>query len=229
LLRNSARYGDTVAVTNRATGQSALFRLCWLDKIPTSEFTAWGIECHEPEINFWQIRFPETPPEPLPQENITVLIACATCRAREVGELSPTQYRVMLEKDSMTRYCADCGVATEWNFILVEATGPEEASEVARPSEEEHRREKRIVAKLAVRLTHPDDGQVEHTVTENVSKSGVCCAASMKLNVQDVILLAFEVGPELSEDEKPARIMWCSSMGEIGKTLYGIRFEPKES
>ena len=93
----------------------------------------------------------------------------------------------------------------------------------------ENRREKRIVAKLPIRLRHPGDGRMESSLTENVSKSGVCCAASMELNVGDVILLTFEFGTGPSEDENPACIMWRRPMGENRKTIYGIRLERKES
>lgn len=230
-LRNSPRQGDPVTVTNMGTRQSCVFRLCESGTDPSGEVTGWGIECLEPHYNFWQIRFPDKPPEPSPQENITALVVCATCHSREVAELSVAQYQYMLERGSMKRDCPDCGAATEWKFILVEmgtAATPEETSAVSLPSGEEKRREKRILAKLPIRLRHPEDGRIESTLTENVSKSGVCCAASMELNVDNVILLTFEYGAGPSEDENPARIMWRRSMGKNRKTLYGIRLERKE-
>ena len=211
--------------------KSCAFRLCESGTDPSSEVTAWGIECLEPDANFWQIRFPETALEPSPEKTITALVVCATCHSREVAELSVAQYRNMLESGSMKRDCPDCGAATEWKFILVEATtaaSPGETPAVSLPSGEENRREKRIVAKLPIRLRHPEDDRIESTLTENVSRSGVCCAASMDLNVDDVILLTFESGTGPSEDENPARIMWRSPMGENRQTLYGIRLEHKE-
>ena len=69
---------------------------------------------------------------------------------------------------------------------------------------------------------------MESTLTENVSKSGVCCAASMELNVDDAILLTFESGAEPDEDGNLARIIWRRPMGENRKILYGIRLEPRE-
>lgn len=231
-LRNSPREGDQVIVTNLGTRRSCAFRLCESGKDPSGKVTAWGLECLEPDSNFWQIRFPEKPPEPSPEKPIIALVVCATCHSREVAELSVAQYHNMLERGSMKRDCSDCGAATEWKFILVEAAAaasPEETPAVSLPSGEENRREKRIVAKLPVRLRHPEDDRIESTLTENVSKSGVCCAASMELNVDDVILLTFESGTGPSEDENPARIMWRSPMGENRQTLYGIRLERKES
>ncbi|MBZ5671113.1 MAG: PilZ domain-containing protein [Acidobacteriia bacterium] len=230
-LKHSPREGDRVIVTNLGTCQSCEFRLCEFTKAPSGQGTAWGIECLDPNSNFWQIRFPEKPPEPSPQENITALVVCATCHSREVAELSVAQYRNMVERGSMKRDCPGCGAATEWEFILVEATAaasPQETPGVSLPSGEEHRREKRIVAKLPIRLRHPGDGRVENTLTENVSKSGVCCAASMELKADDVILLTFMSGAGPSADENPARIMWRRPMGENRKTLYGIRLERKD-
>jgi hypothetical protein len=227
-IRNSLREGDNITVTNLGTRKSCAFRLRESDKNPSSEFMAWGIECLEPNANFWQIRFPDKPPEPSPERNITALIVCDTCRSREVAALSVSLYRNMLEKESIKRNCSDCGAVTEWKFILVEATtagSPQETPALGLPPGEENRREKRIVAKLPIRLRHPENGRIESMVTENVSKSGVCCAAIMELNVDDIIWLTFESGTGPSEDENAARIMWRRPLGENRKNLYGIRLE----
>ena len=230
-LTHPSQEGDQVTVTNMGTWQSCRFRLCDSTKAPSGGTIAWGIECLEPNANFWQIRFPEKPPAPSPQENVTALVVCATCHSREVAELSVVQYRSMVERGSAKRDCSDCGAATEWKFIFVEATAaasPQETPAVSLPSGEEHRREKRIVAKLPICLRHPKTGRVETTLTENISTSGVCCAANMELKVHDAILLTFLSGAGPSEDENPARIRWCRPMGENRKTLYGIRLQRKD-
>jgi hypothetical protein len=226
-LKASPRQVDQVTVTNMGTRQSCRFRLCDSGTDPSGEVMVWGIECLE-LCNFWHIRFPDEPPAASLQENVVALVVCAACQSREVAELSVAEYRNMLDRGSMKRDCLDCGAATEWKFILVEmgtAVTPEETSAVSLPSGEEKRREKRIVAKLPIRLRHPEDGRMESTLTENVSKSGVCCAAGMELNVDDVILLTFEYGTGPSKDENPGRIMWRRSMGENRRALYGIRLE----
>jgi hypothetical protein len=231
-LRHSPREDGYVIVTNMGTRQSCAFRLCESGKDPSGEVTAWGIECLDPNSNFWGIRFPEKSPEPSTQGNVTALVLCAACHSREVAELSLAEYHTMLDRGSLKRDCADCGAATEWNFILLEGmtvASPEDAPAVPLPTGEENRREKRIVAKLPIRLRHPEDGRTEKTLTENVSKSGVCCAASMDLNVEDLILLTFEFGARPGEDEIPARIMWRRTLGENRRNLYGIRLERKKS
>lgn len=226
-LKNVPQQGDDISVTNLGNRQTCVFRLCESGKDPSGAITAWGIECLEPEVNFWQIRFPEKPPEPLPERRtIAVLIVCGACRTREVADLTVPQYHEMLAKEWMTRDCPDCARPTEWKFILVESaeTGPGESPSL--PSGEENRRSKRIVAKLPILLRHPEDGQVEEAVTENISRTGVCCAAAMELNAEQVILLTFEPGSD-NQEEIPARIMWRRPMGEGRKTLYGIRLERK--
>jgi hypothetical protein len=230
-LKHSSREGDRVIVTNVGTCQSCGFRMCESIDAPSGEGTAWGIECLEPDVDFWKIRFPEKPPEPSLHENVTALIVCTACHSREVAELSVAQYRGMVERGSLERDCSDCGVATDWKFILVEATpaaSPQGTPTVSLASEEEKRREKRIVAKLPIRLRHAETGRVERTLTENISTSGVCCAASMELRVDDVVLLTFLSGAGPSEDEIPACIRWCRPMGENRKTLYGIKLQRKD-
>jgi hypothetical protein len=230
-LNNSPREGDHVVVTNLGTRQSCTFRLRESGRDTSGKVTAWGIECLEPNANFWQIRFPENLPETSVQRTVTALIVCATCHSREVAELSVAEYRTMRDRGSLNRNCSDCGVPREWKFILVEAhsgASPEETPAVRLPSGEENRREKRIVAKLPICLRHAEGGRIESTLTENVSKSGVCCAARTEFNVRDAILLKFESGTGPNEDENPARIMWRRPMGKNRKTLYGIRLERKE-
>lgn len=230
-LKNSPREGGQVTVTNLGTRRSCAFRLCDSGKEPSSQVTAWGLECLEPNSNFWQIRFPEKPLVSSPEKTIAALVVCASCRSREVADLSVAQYRMMLERGSIKRDCSDCGVVTVWKFIPVEVArpvNPEEAPAVGLPSGKNNRREKRILAKLPIRLRDPEDGRIENTLTENVSKSGVCCVAGMELNVGDVILLRFEPGTGPSDREVPARIVWLRSMGEIRRTLYGIRLKRKK-
>ena len=229
-LKNVPQQGDDISVTNLGTRTTCIFRLCESGKDPSGEITAWGIECLEPEVNFWQIRFPEKPAEPLPETTIAVLIVCDSCRTREVADLTVPQYHEMLDQERMTRDCPDCGKPTEWRFILVESAEAVAGEAPSLPTGEENRRAKRIVAKLPIRLRHPEDDRVEDAVTENVSRSGVCCAALMELNVEEVILVTLEPGAEPGgEEEIPARIKWRRSMGEDRKTLYGIRLERKSS
>lgn len=231
-LKGIPRPGDHVSVTNLGTKQTCMFRLCESGKDASGEVTAWGIECLEPDANFWQIHFPEKPAEPSPLKRIVALIMCATCHSREVAELSVADYRQMHESGSMKRDCSNCADTTEWKFILVEPTSEvsqEEVSSVSRSSAEEKRIDKRILAKLPICLRHPEDGRVENTLTENVSKTGVCCAASMELKVYDVILLRFDSDAGPNEEEIPARIMWRRSVGEGQKEIYGIRFERRET
>jgi len=229
-LRSCLRHDDHVTVTNLGTRQSCPFRLCECGTGPFGEVTAWGMECLEPNSNFWRIHFPDIPSEPSREKTIPALIICAACHSREVAELSLTDYRTIFEMGSQKRDCSDCGAATEWRFIVTEAmseANPSDARGLGRSWEEENRREKRIVAKLPIHLMHPVGGQRETTVTENVSKSGLCCAAWMPLAVGDVIVVRFEYGTALSEDESPARVAWRNHLGEGRKTIYGLRLELK--
>lgn len=231
-LNNLPREDSHIIVTNLGTRQSCAFRLCESGSDPSGKVTAWGIECLEHDVNFWQIRFPENPPEPSAQRTITALIVCGACHSREVADLSVGEYRTMRARGSLKRDCLDCRALTEWKFILVEApagASPEESPAVRLPSGEDNRGEKRIVAKLPIRLRHAAGGRTESTLTENISRSGVCCAARTEFNVGDVILLKFESGLGPNEDENPARIKWRRAMGKNRKTIYGIKLERKDT
>ena len=92
------------------------------------------------------------------------------------------------------------------------------------PTGAENRVAQRVLVKLPIRIRYDDD-RVETTMTENVSMSGVCCAAYADLQVGEVVLLTFESGTGVTEEETPSRIMWRHSMFVKKKILYGIRLE----
>ncbi|PYV18595.1 MAG: hypothetical protein DMG21_04475 [Acidobacteria bacterium] len=192
----------------------------------------WGADCLEPERNFWGIYFPEDVQKVSPPGSIPVELECAVCRSREIQELSPDQFNTLAKLGALTRDCSKCGTATEWQFAFVEAEGeapvppPPEPGPMAvsPPKGIENRRQKRLALRLHVRISY-EDGRAENTMTEDVSKSGICCASNLAMKVADAVTLTFEPGQETGEEETPARIAWRRPVGETGRALYGIMLE----
>lgn len=235
-LRSSPRPGESITITKIGSRHSCPFRLCDFEKDPSGQVTAWGVECLEMEPNFWGIRFPEKPAQILPQEKIDALLECVTCLSPELSELTVSQYRSLAENGTMMRDCSNCGAMTEWKFKFVEVSADatsspsmeEDALSGALPGGIENRRERRILAKVPVRLRRPAADDVENTTTENISHSGLCCAASMELSAGDPILVTLETIGDALEEEKPARVVWRRTVSQRGKILYGLKLEGKE-
>ena len=236
ILRNSPRLGDQITVTNLVTLRSCPFQVCRsLQNFPGA-MREWGVECLEPNPNFWQIYFPEKTQPPAPADNISVMLECAACHSREMAELSMERFRTMIEREELTRDCPQCHAATEWKLGFIESDKeyaflPSLESEISRdslPTRRVARREERLILRLRVHIKH-EDGRAESTITENVSESGLCCASSMEMQVGDVVLLTGWVGQAASEADTPARIVWRGVRNAKGKTLYGMLRESHES
>lgn len=232
-LQHGLRKGDQVSITNLQTKVSCPFRVVERTTDMIGEGPPeWGVECLEPEVDFWGINFPKKAPGLRPDELIDALLECSKCQARELAQLKLEEYRTLISQSSITRNCAKCGIQTAWGFGFVEA-GPEETipsppapSAEASSSEElaERRRAKRVTVKLPVRL-RLEDGREEIARTENLSKTGVCFASDLLMKEGEILRLTVGYAPGSNEAEISARVVWRRSIEGSGRALYGVRLE----
>jgi hypothetical protein len=75
---------------------------------------------------------------------------------------------------------------------------------------------------LGVRLP---DGSEETSTTENISRSGLCFACNLEMNVGDRVYVSVGGGAPSGERDIPARIMWRRPAKDRGRALYGVKFE----
>jgi hypothetical protein len=232
-LKISLRPGDNITVTNlQKMQQPCPFRVIGRGATSVGQEPAWGIECLEPDRNFWGVYFPEKGQEPSRPEGIDALLECATCRSREMVELSLDQYHGLIAQSSTARPCQKCGMTTEWRFGSVEVTREEVASPALSliasalfpPGGTERRHAERLVVLLPLRITD-QNGREEFTRTENLSKLGICFMSDLAMQEGDTVFVA--VGPDPGS-KRPARIVWCRPSREKGRTLYGVRLEETE-
>lgn len=233
-LKNSLKPGDRITITNTQREESCPFRVVERADSIASDHTEWGVECLEPQRNFWGVYFPERPPAEAQGEGIDVLIECSACHTREMAELTMEQYRQLSESAALTRPCAQCGGDTPWEFgfaeIIVEdgeeAAAHEKVPVLTPPGGEERRQTTRFVAMLPLHL-HTPDGREETTRTENLSRLGLCFLSNLQLEEGEIMYV--RVGPP--EDEKkelPARVAWRRPVSASGRSLYGVRLEAEE-
>lgn len=230
-LKNSLRAGDRIIITNTEREESCPFRVVGRTEDTYSDYGDWGVECLEPNRNFWGIYIPEMTSTRAQGEGIDVLIECGACRRREMAQLSMEQYRRLSTEPALTRRCAACGRDSRWEFGFaevrtVEARGPESEagpSEVSPPSGQERRGARRFVAMLPLRMCN-QQGKVERTRTENLSKLGLCFLSELVMEEGEGIGLA--VGPdEDRKQELAARIAWRRPVTGSTRSLYGVRLE----
>ena len=219
VLRNSLCPEAQMTVKNLQTGQSCRFRACRAKQDLPGGLSEWGVECVDPAPIFWGISFPEATVDPsAEEENIGSLLECTVCSYREMTQLTLSQYRTIVEETSLARYCSWCEEVTGWEFAVA----------VSLPSDAEKCRKERRIARLPISIRH-EDGREEFTIAENVSKSGVCFAANMELEVGDRVFLTLESDEGSGEVETRAQIMWRRRLSEKGGNLYGLTFDHGES
>jgi hypothetical protein len=233
-FKKPLRTGDQLTITHVGTRQSCPFRVSDSHERLSNGMYAWFVENLEPELNFWQIHFPEKPPEPTPEDGKTVpvLLECGVCHSAEMAELKWSEYVGVVARRSLTKDCPKCGAPTEWRFRVLEEEeqpvpppAPESRPPIEAPSAgEERRREDRILAKLLLRI-RLQDGRAESTMTENVSKTGACCISSLDMIPGDAIFVEYEFSQADGQEEIPAHITWRCEVGEGARTLYGIKLE----
>jgi hypothetical protein len=230
-LRANVRPGTLVTVKNVQTAIAARFRIVGPSTRSLGETPEWGVECLEHGLDFWGISFPETGGVLPPPESVEALVQCAGCQAQEMAQLTLEQYREASHA-TVRRPCAQCGKVTQWRFGPKEArkgrAAPAMPSSQGAPSQgepgEERRRAKRLTVRVPVRVRLPD-GSEEITKSENLSKTGVCFAANLKMKASDLIYVTVGYSPDGSGSEIAAEVVWRREVDESGRALYGVHLK----
>ncbi len=230
-LKHLIRPDDRLTIRNLQTKMACPFRVVGRTSDSLGEGPEWGVECLEPEVNFWGIDFPSKASAPPVEEMIDALLECSKCSFRELAKLTLEQYRTLIDQSSLSRHCTQCDALTEWSFGFVEAE-PEPLPAQSPPTSEpwvsaqnsERRATKRLTVKLPVRV-RLEDGREEVTRTENLSKAGVCFASGLALKEGDTLQLTVGYAPGSHEAEVRARVIWRRELEGMNRALYGVRLE----
>ena len=233
-LKNSLLSGARITITNLAREESCAFRV--VDRASTAygEHAEWGVECLEPDRNFWGVNFPEVTPGAPHGEGIDVMLECADCHSRELAQLTMDHYRELSASSALVRECSRCRRPTKWEFgfaeVLLEESLRKAPSAVAAamllPGGKDRRQTKRYVAMLPVRL-RTESGELETARTENLCKLGLCFVSETPLEPGDTIYLS--VGPsESGKKELPARVAWKRPVTGSASSLIGVRLEAED-
>ncbi len=227
-LKNSVRPGDQVSITNLQNKIACPFRVVAKATKGLGEGPEWGVECLEPEVNFWGISFPGKEAAPAKLELIDALLECSSCHFRELAQLTMEQYRALINQSPLSRDCSKCKARTEWGFGFVEAE-PEEAPAAEEVTSapagiNEKRREGRFTVKLPTRIRR-QDGKEEVTGTENLSKFGVCFVSTLIMEEGERISIILGDAPGGRQKQAEARVVWRRLLEGARKAIYGVELE----
>jgi PilZ domain len=230
-LRTVLRAESHVSITNLQNQMSCPFRVVGRVQKTIGLEPEWGVECLEPQVNFWGILFPDKNTAQAPEETVDVLVECIVCKTRELAQLSLEAYRGLVARSLVSRECAHCLDATDWRLCFMEegeagAIGAPAVKEKTRlrPSGVERRRAKRLTAKLPLRL-RTTEGQEEITRTENLSKTGVCFYSRREIMTGDLVTLTVDYALGGPAREVRARVVWGRAVGGDEQYLYGAQLE----
>lgn len=237
-LRSTLKPNDRLTITNLQTNLSCPFRVVERATDTLGDgLPEWGVECLEPDVNFWGINFPKKVMAQAAPELVDALLECSRCQGRELSQLSLDQYRQLISQSALDRNCVKCGAETQWVFGFVEGE-PEQEEDAAEPAPRsteavpvasgiERRIAKRITVKLPVRI-RLEGGREEVARTENLSKTGVCFASDLDMKAGDLIQVTVGYSSGGHEAEIPARIVWRKPVEGTSRALYGVRLEEEQ-
>ena len=223
-LKNPLTPGERIIVTNLQREESCPFRVVERTKTLYGSESEWGVECLEPDRNFWGVYFPERTPVSAQGEGIDVLIECTSCQSRELAQLTMDQYRELSAESTLLRPCPKCRADSKWEFGFAEVMTQESSVGAhSSPGGQDRRNIKRFVAMLPLRL-RGQKGNQSATHTENLSKLGLCFVSDMAIESGDALYLS--VGPvEKGKKELPARVAWRRPISGSNLSVYGVRLE----
>ncbi len=214
-----------VDITNLQNMLALPFRVVSQASKALEEGSEWGVECLEPERNFWGIFFPERAVASAKEERIDTLLECSACHARELAPLTLAEYEIVTLKRVLERPCSACASTTPWGLGVVAGESAAATPDTpqpcgARPWGKERRRAKRVPVRLPVRVRLEEIGH-----TENLSATGLCFSSSLLMKVGDRVMLTVGYDPQGDQKEVHARVVWRQAIAGSTSALYGVQLE----
>jgi len=224
--------GTVLKITNLKSQISCPFEVVMRAATSLSGHPEWGVKCLDPEVEIWGVHFPTRTEEPAQPDLTHVMLECQECFSREMAALTVQQYRELVAQSSLPRPCPKCGATRDWKFGFMEAELEEVSPDLPTPSvsgstaqsEVGKRRDKRLAVKLPLEVRLPD-GCEETSTTENISKSGLCFACNLEMQVGDRVYVSVGLDAPVEQREIPARIMWRRPATGKGRAFYGAKLE----
>jgi PilZ domain len=229
------RVGQMVRLINLAGGYDAEFRVVGPLAPPSENGCDWGVECTNPEINLWGIKFP-----PL-VEGVAAyakgLLECRRCHASAFLPLSTVHYEVLETAGILSLPCEACKSESPWGYAekkMELGVSPGEArlfaeakalAESSGPAQNE-RANPRVALQLPV-LIRDYYGGTEVLTSENLSKKGFCFLSDKNYFLGQGIVVACPYHAEGENIEVPARVVRIQPLAGTARKIYGVLYGPQ--
>ncbi|HEV2349929.1 MAG TPA: hypothetical protein VG028_08815 [Terriglobia bacterium] len=229
------RAGQAVRLINLAGDSDAEFRVVGPLAPPAESGCDWGVECTNPHLNIWGIKFP-----PLVEGESAYakgLLECRKCHNTAFLPLSTVGLEVLETAGILSLPCETCGSDSPWGFAEKKMDlncPPGEArlfaeararAEKGGPDSDE-RQHRRVALQLPV-LIRDYYGANEVLRSENLSKEGFCFLSEKTYYAGQGILAACPYNATGENLEIPARIVRAQGLAGTSRKIYGVRYEPQ--
>jgi hypothetical protein len=85
----------------------------------------YGVAFVDPNLDFWELKFP---PPPKWRVDFEAPLQCTSCQTREVVDQSEVEADVYALAEFILRFCSTCGTSTQWRRATEETAEPRKTS-----------------------------------------------------------------------------------------------------
>lgn len=164
----------------------------------------------------WGINFPELLEDD--RVALTCLLACKSCRAQAVVQLTAVEYELLASSERVHRRCDSCGEVSIWKRVPNSAlpTTPGKKDKGAN-----RRRYSRVSVKLWGYIV--EGGNEDSVPIVDMCRDGIRFRSSLKYEPDQVVQVAVAYMAGTANIFVPGRVVWRSGEGD-GEYEYGLRF-----
>jgi PilZ domain-containing protein len=169
----------------------------------------------DPEL-LWGINFPEL----LEHDRValTCLLACKSCRAQGVVQLTAVEYELLASSERVHRRCESCGDVSIWKRVPDSGLP---STQGKKADAKNRRRYSRVSVKLWGYIV--EGGNEDSVPIVDMSRDGIRFRSSLKYEPDQVVQVAVAYMAGTANIFVPGRVVWCSGE-ENGEYQYGLRF-----
>jgi len=227
-VRRRLQGNDVIRVVNLTTKREADFRVVGLVGPVTEKGCEFGVKCVDSKKNIWGINFP-APDDTVPSK---ALLECRTCHEAAFLPVSLVEVEVLETSGLLSRSCPNCETTTPWGYaekqLAMGATAGEgsafkEALAQTGAAGSERRRHRRVPVRLPA-LIRDYYGGVEITMSENISKGGMCFASEKTYLLGQGLLVTCPYNPQASNIDIHAHIVRRQEVEGTNRKIYGVRY-----
>lgn len=175
-------------------------------KLPVDPGTLWGIN------------FPDLPEND--RVALTCLLACYSCRAQCVVQLTAVEYELLATSGRTHRRCDSCGETSPWKRVPNPSPMEGEPPATRKKDGVNRRRFSRVAVKLWGYIV--EAGNEDSVPIVDMSRDGIRFRSSVKYEPEQVVQVAVAYMAGTANIFVPGRVVWRSRNNN--EYEYGLRF-----